>query len=630
MLSRDLRSLLLIACLSVSLFCGCFRSTPPAPPPKIAPPVVVAPQPAPAIEPAKLPVEEPETKTPAEVPAVVEAPVVKPVPTERLLLLAPNGPLVIDFELWVDGQPQAEEFEKLLHEVQKLADTDGDGTATWKEVTTSPKFKFGQFGNLPIDRENAPKQIIKQYDLNGDGKVDLSELPRFLTRNAGGARAFSVRSIEKFHLRNRRGSPTWEILDADDDGQLSSTEMEAAATRLRLNDGDDDESLVVGELRKSVDVEEMRANRNLGARGDFARMLGEHANWDSVRAALEEQYGRTLDAEDFLQRQEVFAHLDADKDGKLSKKEFPALNTFPAHLRMRIDFGAAKKTEEGEAPTIPPVTIQLVESSLTKQPIDVAAISPEVITMPGRLILRWPGVSLKFVRNDTIAAIDFDTQAQQGLTMYDADANGYLEASEINEQVQAQFGRFEAIDADADGKAQLAEIAAFFRQRQGAQRVQVHARAQDQEDSLFLALDANADERLDPRELEGAAKRLKSLDANADRFITVDELPTEIALAFARGSIENAEQLFAVGPAEVRAPVGNLPPWFAAMDTSRDGVISSKEFLGSAQKFAALDKNQNGFFEPDEIPASASPTPEVAPPTPSPATETETAERNES
>ena len=53
---------------------------------------------------------------------------------------------------------------------------------------------------------------------------------------------------------------------------------------------------------------------------------------------------------------------------------------------------------------------------------------------------------------------------------------------------------------------------------------------------------------------------------------------------------------------DAQSPSANLPGWFAAMDTSRDGVISGREFLGSPEKFAALDKNQNGFFEPSEIP----------------------------
>lgn len=506
----------------------------------------------------------------------------------------------MEFEIWIDGQSQIRVFDQLVDEVLHLADGDADGRPTWKEVTTSPKFRYGQFGNLPFDRENAPKQIIQQYDLNGNGLVDRTELPRFLTRNAGGARAFSIRSLEQFHGRNRRGSPTWQAIDADDDGELTKEELQQAFAQLKLHDADDDEILLIDELRPTIDVDPNNGMRTRGHLGDFARLLGEHANWDSIRTALEQQYalGGNLGPEDFLLMSEVFQQLDMDKDGKLLKKEFPELNNVPPHLRFRIDFGlAAKEAEQSPKPT----TVQLVSSRLTAE--QTGGVAPQVLNAPDRVILRWPGVALTFVRSDTISAVDDEMLAQQGLTMYDADANGYLEATEVNEMVQAQFARFEVLDSDNDGKVYVGEIAAFLRQRQGAQRAQVHTRAQDQEDALFLALDENSDNRLDARELETAAARLSQLDANADGKITGDELPVGLTIVTARGSIENANQLFAIGPAVQQTPGGNLPAWFIAMDTSRDGVISAREFLGAAEKFAALDKNQNGFFEPEEIPA---------------------------
>ena len=584
---------------------GCWRSaSPPAP----VPPVVVAQQPA---------MEKVADAPPPELvadPPMPEEPAPPPVPAlpaEKLLILSPRGPLVVEFEIWIDGQPQSQVFSQLLDEVLKLADVDGDGQPMWKEVVASPKFRYGQFGNLPFERESAPKQIIQQYDSNGNGQVDRSELPRFLTRNAGGARAFSLRSLEQFHGRNRRGSPTWRILDSDADGELTAEELQRAFAQLKLHDSDDDEILQLDELRPVSDVDPTNANRVRGLPGHYARLLGEFADWDSIRTALEQTYalGGNLGVDDFELMGEIFQQLDQDKDGKLLKKEFPELNNVKPHLRFRIDFGMAAKDAEKNAPeknaseknNSKPVTLKLLSSRLTPEQTGGAPL--KISELPGRVILGWPGVEIMLVRNDTIAATDYDALAQQGLTMYDADANGYLDTKEVNEQVQAQFARFEALDSDNDGKVYVGEIAAFLRQRQGAQRAQIHARAQDQEDALFLALDQNHDDRLDARELETAVAHLKQFDTNGDGKLTADELPGTLAIVIARGSLENPNQLFAIGPTEARAPAGNLPSWFAAMDTSGDGVISSREFLGTAEQFAELDKNKNGFFEPSEIPA---------------------------
>lgn len=581
----------------VAALTGCWGpAAKPPTPVVVAPPPVIEPPAEKVVEPLPMPVAE---VSPEEVAPTETAP--RPIPTEKFLLCSPSGPLVVEFEIWIDGQPQTQVFDQLLDEVLKLADTDGDGRPTWKEVTASAKFRYGQFGNLPFDRENGPKQITQQYDPNGNGLVDRAELPRFLTRNAGGARAFSVRSVEQFHGRNRRGSPAWQALDADDDGELSAEELQQAATQLKLRDSDDDEILLIDELRPTSAVDPNSNMRTRGQLGDFARLLGEHANWDSVRTALEQQYagGGNLGPDDFLLMSDVFQQMDLDKDRKLLKKEFPELNNVAPHLRFRIDFGLAAMDA---VEPVQPKTVRLIASRLTTEQTGGAA--PQVLELPGRVVLRWPGVALKLVRNDTLAAMDYEMLAQQGLTMYDTDANGYLETSEVNEMVQAQFARFEALDSDDDGKIYVGEVAAFLRQRQGAQRAQVHLRAQDQEDALFLALDQNSDERLDAQELETAAARLLKLDANADGGITSDELPTGLALVVARGSIENANQLFAIAPVEQFAPQGDLPAWFRAMDTSRDGVISVREFLGTAEKFNELDQNQNGYFEPHEIPAA--------------------------
>jgi len=231
--------------------------------------------------------------------------------------------------------------------------------------------------------------------------------------------------------------------------------------------------------------------------------------------------------------------------------------------------------------------------------------SQQISEQPGRLTIAIGGGLLTFYTNDTVASEDFAARARQALEMFDQNKDGYLEKSEVPESLQGQLGRFEAVDTDEDGKAYPQEIEAFLAQQQAGLRAQIHAKATDSEDVLFAALDADHDDRLDSRELEGAPERLAALDKNGDGQITADELPELLLVGLARGSLENADATFAVPPAIVRSADDKATRWFTAMDANQDGAISRREFIGSVEKFRELDRDANGLLELWEIATQA-------------------------
>lgn len=619
-----LGALLLIA---PALLAGCARKAP-APvvkPVAIKPPVVAQPPPAVTVKtPAAAPVEAAAEAIEAEPVAAVEAPLAAaPLPTfgaERILLLAPYNPLIIEFQFTIDGQPHGEALERLVGEAIKLADADGDGRPMWKELTASKRFKYGQFGNLAINSDNDHKQIVERYDIDRDGVVDSTELPRFLTRNAGGSRAFSIRGASDYRDLNRRGAPAWQLVDADDDGMLSQDELSSLASRLASRDMDDDEILVAADLNPSAAASAMPGmmaeRRRRGP--DASRMLGPHADWDSVRLALENRYSGSsyLQPDSFPLTPELFAQLDANADGKVRKEEFERLNEVEPHVVVAVEFGVAEETEDKEqesgdgsqeseekvleaAPAAPRVRLVRIADALT-------TAGQDAIEQPNRLTLRFGGMVLTLYTNDTIVNQDFEAQAQQALATLDANKDGYLEKSEVPETAQPQLGQFEAVDADEDGKVYAGEIVAFLTQQQAAQRSQIHAKASDREDVLFAVLDADHDERLDLRELESAPERMGVLDRDGDGLISPDELPEVMTIGLARGNLENMDALFVPPPVVARGPAGDAPRWFTSMDANADGAISQREFIGSEDKFAELDANGNGLLEAPEASKPAS------------------------
>lgn len=543
---------------------------------------------------------------------------------ERFLLFTPRGPLVVELELTIDGQPHVAAMDKLVTEVLKLADTDADGRPTWKEVTASKRFMYGQFGNLPVSNENGIKQILDLYDADKDGVVDRAEVPRFLTRNAGGARAFSMRGTADFRDSNRFDSPLWNLLNTDEERRtISAAEMQAAPARLRSRDGDDDDVLQAGDFAVAPPTQPGEAPARRRVRGpDAARLLGTHANWDLIRVELDEEYalGGQLSPANFPLTPDLFSLLDADKSGRLSKQEYLHLDKVPAHIRLAVNFGSpAKPAEQADvksAPETPPADPQAAMAAmLARLPqVRLISLSPELqkvggatLDQPGRLSLSIGGMALTFYTNDTVASADFEAQAKQALDMFDADKNGYLEAKEVPADAQAAFGNFEAIDTDVDAKVYPGEIVAFLSQQQAALRGQIHAKAEDREDALFLALDANGDERLDGQEIDGAPQRLAKFDADGDGELVGDEIPAAMIVGLARGSLQNVDALF-VPPVALAPPPGKESPlWFTRMDTSGDRVISRREFLGTPEQFQTLDANKDGFVDAAEAAAAKSP-----------------------
>ncbi|MEX2175227.1 MAG: hypothetical protein WD872_12765 [Pirellulaceae bacterium] len=591
--------------LALAMLSGCGRpAAAPTPPAKA--------KPAPPLAEVSAPPKSDDVVAVAEMEADALPPVAEPAPptfaTERILLLAPRNPLLIEFQLSIDGRPHTAAMDGLVEEVLKLADFDADGRPTWQEVVASKRFKYGQFGNLPIAGENEYKQIIERYDTDRDGAVDAGELPRFLTRNAGSSRAFSVRGTADARYTSRHNSPLWKLLDEDEDGALSSAELGQAPLQVLSRDTDDDEIVQPGDLNPRAALNPAMNNQRRRRGPTLVVRLGENADWDSIRLQLERDYGgnRYLQADAFPLTPELFQHLDADGDGKLLKAEYSALNEASPHLVIAASFGRLREGEapaelqiregearESEAPAEPPpaATLRLVSIA------EGLASDTSPVVSPNRLTLHVAGVALTFYVNDTVAGGDFEAQAQQTLTMLDADKNGYLEKTEVPESGATQLGQFEAVDADEDGKAFPAEIAAFLKQQQAGLRAQVHARASDREDALFATLDQNQDERLDAREIDQIAERLMLLDRSGDGLVTGDELAEFLVVGLARGNLENMDALFAPPPLVVQTPAEDTPRWFTAMDGNRDGTISPREFLGPPDTFSTLDTTGDGLIE---------------------------------
>ena len=561
---------------------------------------------------AKTPDKEPNQSDASAAPAAANTqPAAPPAGVERFLLFTHKSPLVVEVEIRIGGGSHSQALARLVDDVLKAADTDADGRPTWKELTESKRFIYGQFGNLATNDDNAKKQVIDMYDANKNGVVDRAEVPRLVTRNAGGARAFSIRGTADLREVGARETPLWQLLQSDDDPtSLSRQELATAAGRLRSRDVDDDDVVLAGDLEDTSPLmpgEMPTRNRRRGP--DAAKLLGDYAQWDMIAVNLDEQYalGARLTPASFPLLPHLFEQLDANHDGRIVRQEYQNLNQVPAHVRLAVEFDPPKPAAAADAPSGEPAAAMpsVPQLKLVALCRELEAIKRGVYEQQGRLLVQLGEMSLMLYASDLVGGADYEARAKQLLDSLDADKNGYLESKEVPEQAQAQLARFEAVDTDEDGKVYSGEIVAFLGQQQAALRAQIHAKAGDREDPLFATLDENGDDRLDGREIEAAADRLATLDRDGNGQISVDEIPAGMFVGFARGSLENQDALFAPPTIASRIPPAEAPRWFTSMDTSRDGLISRREFLGTPEQFASLDANQDGFVDAGEAKSAA-------------------------
>ncbi len=615
-----------------------------------AAPVEVKPVEPSSAQPAEVTSTQPSStrNTPAEKPGEVSVAAPPPYGTERFLLMSTIGPLVVECRLSIDGAAHTGTLEKLVADVLKLADTNSDGQTKWDELCACEAVKYGQFGNLAIDGANGSKQVVEMYDIDRDGIVDTGELPRFLTRNAGGSRPFSLRSMGSF-TDALAASELWQLLDVDGEGVISASDRSQIVTQLRSRDADDDDTIVAAEIAsrmQNANMPGMQPERRRRRGIAPALLLGEHANWDAIRSSLEEIYalGGSLSADDFLRTSDLFMQLDLDKNERLARAEFKELDKVAPHLVLEVHFASSQ-----ERPVTTPASEPTpeAESSLTSrsappeisEPADEASPAlkgplkaspaPQMAVVqvaewlksetavetlsPSAVRLVVAGVPIFLYHRDTVASTNFDVQAKFQVMQLDANNNGYLEPEELMVNPQANL-RYESIDLDADKKVFPAELSAYLKTASRAVRSQIHARAQGLDEPLLLQLDANYDQRLDAAELLSAAERLAALDRNGDGDISIDEVPTGYQIVFARGGIENPDQLFTPDPIMPRPrTAGPVPDWFAAMDTSGDSLVTPREFLGPAELFTQIDTSADGLLTPDE---AAAVTPELPPAAP--------------
>ncbi len=547
------RDSLLVFALIASLAIGCDSKTSPAPNTAPTPVAVVKPPaqeaPPPAVVESEQPAEsasqdgsQEEAAGAPETPPV-DKPPEKPADegaVERVAVLTPGGPVILDARISLDGQPHAASLDRLVEEVLAAADSDGDGRATWTELAYNDKFLEGKLAESERRGTYLLTMWIELHDTNADSRVQAEEAASWLGRNAGRtARAFALRTSRAYSPDPRLASRVWPLVDADADGALSADELAGAADRLWSLDANDDRVIAPAELASLRDQLAGRTNPapmvgNRAASRVAALHLEPKCDLERVDFILQDMYAPLQDIgpTSFPAVPELFGKLNTSGDEWLDRDELADLLTVEPHATLAVAF-------QQSPPDGRPAATVVVHSHAP----EIAVLDQE---HPDRVVLALGPTRLVVTATDMAPAPE---AAQQPTNL---------------------------------------------------ERTQLRLMVHDQGDALFAELDADSSGALSEREIATAPQRLQARDDDGDGRIASAELPYPMIVAFLRGEALNRRGFYTPTPAATTTGAANGPGWFTYADLNQDGDVSRREFVGSTDQFTTLDANADGYVDATE------------------------------
>jgi Ca2+-binding EF-hand superfamily protein len=507
-------------------------------------------------------------------------------------------PLFIRLHVQIDGVGFRKAWEKFLERYFEHADGDRDGSLNSQEFQAAARLNVAPMSWANFDA--APR----------DGRVSKAE---FRSRLAGASDAQFAAGAnpaqQQFRVVARgygpnnspnAGSELSTLLDANRDGALVREELASAAATLRKLDLDDDELITSAELRPYD---------NSAAYGLFLSPSAPSQPSGAPNIAPISKQGRAA----ALARQLLDRYDQSSKDTKLSRQEIgwdaADFDKGDANSDGHLDLDELTKIVEDPRPQLALVVrlgqdaAKLGRFSLVREGKQAADDIRD--NGDGTLNVDLGRLQLQFSAASAWAGATDKKFYERQLKQFDQDNNKYLDKDEAR---RSPFGgQFAQLDRDANGMLYLEEIVAFYEQQAEVSRARVTLSGTEQGKLLFDVVDANRDGRLSPRELAEAPSKLPRWDRNRDGKLVADEIPHQYAISIGRGGggaqfaspVPVATAAFVKSPSPTPAAAAG-PAWFQKMDRNRDGDLSPREFLGTAEQFKRLDADDDGLIDPRE------------------------------
>jgi hypothetical protein len=522
-----------------------------------------------------------------------------------LIALDDDGPILIDVLISMGGaslEAAAKSYESML-----AVELMGDQLLPthWSDLIEHPLVRSGWLGNLiddssqansinetPNSAQTTKEAILAMVDIERDDLVSPSEFRAFLSRGLSRRSPLVIAEAGVQPGVDPSQSP-WGPIDSDGNFLLDDQELTQAASNLIRLDANGDGIVTQQESTLAMTTEQSvgfmtsssmlpqhslaivestvpeNADDLLRARRRLARNVAQFYTF--LEAVPREQWTSWNDSQ--------WSRLDRNQDARLDGDELLELTDIEAHVQIRLQIPGPLEAgaEASWQVTFPAGEPDLQSSQVTN------------------------GVRLRGKRLDTRCVyIDgFSHSVQNGLRQ---DLQRALTDDSYRElivgQMDLRVGAVELLDTDGDKILSDEEFSNAWRWLNSRQGTRLLGRWSVVPFRWLQLADQNGDGRIIGMEADQVGTELRTLDADGNGQVSPDELQLMTTLELIRDDTR-MDRYNKPTMSTTREAVDL--DWFDAMDTNRDGFVSSSEFLGDSRHFDGLDLNKDGYASRSEV-----------------------------